>query len=80
MTIQRPDPTATDPRPRRSTDPASSGPGGHRLMMLVCCVPMIAAAVLLIATGVAGVILIAFGCVAMMAAMMFLMPGDHRHP
>jgi hypothetical protein len=53
--------------------------GGHGLMMIVCCIPMLAIAGLLFITGVAGsgVIVAALLCTAMMAAMMFAMPGGH---
>lgn len=56
------------------------GHGGHGLMMMICCVPMLVIAGLLVATGVAGsgIIVIALLCTAMMAAMMFVMPGGHR--
>jgi hypothetical protein len=49
-------------------------------MMLVCCLPMLLIVVALVATGVAGpgAILYALLCTAMMATMMFGMPG-HRH-
>ena len=55
--------------------------GGHRWMMLICCVPMIAIVLVLIVSGTAGsgALLWALGCVAMMAAMMFMMPGGHNH-
>ncbi len=55
--------------------------GGHRLMMLICCVPMLVIAVALVATGVVGssIIVTALLCTAMMAAMMFAMPGGHGH-
>jgi len=55
--------------------------GGHGLMMLVCCIPMVAVVVLLVVSGTAGagVLLWALGCFVMMAAMMFLMPGGHGH-
>lgn len=47
--------------------------GGHRhgWMMVACCVPMIAIAIALVATGVAGAgfILVALACTAMMATM-----------
>jgi 1,4-dihydroxy-2-naphthoate octaprenyltransferase len=57
------------------------GHGGHRLMMLVCCIPMVAVAVLLVVseTAGAGALVLALGCIVMMAAMMFLMPGGHGH-
>lgn len=86
MTTRHQDRRGADPRPspadplRPPPHPAPSG-GGHRLMMLVCCLPMIVVAVVLLSTGVAGTgaILIAFGCLAMMSLMMFVMPGGHRH-
>lgn len=55
--------------------------GGHRLAMLICCIPMIAVAVLLVTTGVAGsgALLWALGCLIMMAMMMFMMRGEHTH-
>jgi len=48
-------------------------------MMIVCCIPMLAIAGLLFLTGVAGsgIIVTALLCTAMMAAMMFAMPGGH---
>ena len=55
--------------------------GAHRWMMLICCIPMIAIVALLIVSGTAGAgtLLWAVGCMAMMAAMMFIMPGGHDH-
>lgn len=49
-------------------------------MMLVCCVPMVVVVVLLLVSGVAGagVVLWALGCLVLMAAMMFMMPGGHN--
>ena len=60
--------------------PADKGHGGHRMMMIACCVPMLVIFGVLVATGVAGsgFILYALACTAMMAMMMFMMPGD-RH-
>lgn len=54
---------------------------GHKWMMLICCIPMIAVVAVLILSGTAGsgALLWALGCVAMMAAMMFMMPGGHSH-
>ena len=49
------------------------GHGGHgRWMMIACCVPMLVMAIVLVATGVAGVgfIFIAVMCTLMMAMMM----------
>lgn len=56
------------------------GHSGHRLMMIACCIPMLVIVGILVATGVAGsgAILYAVVCTAMMALMMFAMPGD-RH-
>lgn len=50
-------------------------------MMIVCCIPMIAVAVGLVVTGVAGAgaALIALGCLAMMALMMVGMGHGNRH-
>ena len=55
--------------------------GGHGWMMIVCCIPMLVIAGLLVITGVAGsgIITVAVLCTAMMAAMMFMMPGGHGH-
>ena len=78
--------------PTTTTDPSAAGNdanaeqphqtgghGGHGLMMLVCCIPMILLAVGLVATGVAGsgAIVGALLCTAMMAVMMLTMPGSH---
>ena len=57
-----------------------AGHGGHRghgWMMIACCIPMIAIAIALVATGVVGVsfIFIALACTAMMA----LMHGGMKH-
>ena len=51
--------------------------GGHGLMMLVCCIPMLVIAGVLVVTGVAGsgAIVAALVCTAMMAGMMLAMPG-----
>lgn len=61
----------------------SRGPRGwgHRLLMLVCCIPMLVLVIALVASGAAGggAILFAMLCIGMMVAMMFLMPGGHRH-
>lgn len=62
--------------------PDSEQPGGHGRhgwMMIVCCIPMLVIAIVLVATGVigAGFLLVAVGCTAMMAMMMRGMdPGD----
>lgn len=68
------------------SDPGSAGPPtghgghrGHRLVMLLCCVPMGTIVVLLVASGTAGpgVLLWALGWMVLMVAMMFLMPDGH---
>jgi hypothetical protein len=53
---------------------------GHGLMMVVCCLPMLLVGVL-VASGAVGfsAILYALLCMAMMAAMMLVMPGGHKH-
>ena len=76
----------TEPRATTETHHAGHEPhaghggrGGHGLMMIVCCIPMLAIAGLLFLTGVAGsgIIVSALLCTAMMAAMMFAMPGGN---
>ena len=46
--------------------------GGHGLMMIACCIPMLVIAGILVATGVASpaFLVIAVGCTLMMAMMM----------
>lgn len=64
---------------RDAEAPAGHGghPGhrGHGLMMIICCVPMLLVAGVLVATGLASarVLLAAVGCAVMMAAMMAMM-------
>ena len=71
--------TTDTPPVAHEPDSGHSGHGGHGLMMMVCCIPMLVIAGLLVLTGVAGsgIILTALLCTAMMAAMMFAMPGGH---
>lgn len=58
------------------TTPEETGPGPghghHRWMMIACCIPMLAIAIVLVATGVVGpgFIIVAIACVVMMALMM----------
>ena len=61
---------ATPPLPQRAT--GHGGHGGHGWMMMICCIPMIIIAVVLVATGVASpsFLFAAFLCTAMMALMM----------
>ena len=55
------------------------GHGGHRWMMIACCIPMLLVVGALVITGVAGTgaIIYAVVCLAMMWLMMRAMPGDH---
>ena len=60
----------------------AGGHGGHRWMMIVCCIPMLVIAVALVATGVVSpaFLFFALACTAMMALMMRGMSGhDHTH-
>ena len=56
------------------------GHGGHGLMMIACCIPMLVIAVALLATGVVGpsFLIIAVGCTAMMFFMMRGMSGGDK--
>lgn len=58
--------------PESPPDPEPAKRGGRDWMMIACCVPMLVIAIVLVATGVAGVgfIVIAVMCTAMMALMM----------
>ena len=72
-------PTETHHAGQEPDGGAHGAHGGHGLMMIVCCIPMLAIAGLLFLSGVAGsgIIVTALLCTAMMAAMMFAMPGGH---
>ncbi len=72
-------PTETHHAGQEPDGGAHGAHGGHGLMMIVCCIPMLVIAGLLVLTGVAGsgIIVPALLCTAMMAAMMFAMPGGH---
>jgi len=55
------------------------GHSAHGWMMMICCIPMLVIAIVLVATGVAGVgfIFVAIMCTVMMMMMMrMMMPGD----
>jgi len=70
MTTNRvPDETGS---PDPSSDHQPHGHGGHRWMMIACCIPMLLIAVALVAAGVvgAGFILVAVACTVIMALMM----------
>lgn len=57
---------------QHSSGGGEPGHGGHGWMMIACCIPMLAIAIALVATGVvgAGFIVVALACTLMMAAMM----------
>lgn len=71
----------TNPGPQLPSSPhgmpgkdphATGGHAGHNWMMIACCIPMLAIAGILVATGVAGAgaLVVAVGCTLMMAMMM----------
>ncbi|MFD3920186.1 hypothetical protein [Streptomyces sp. NPDC058595] len=75
------DPHHHAPDPSQPPDPQQDGHHrGHGWMMIACCIPMIAIAIVLVATGVVsiGFIFVAIACTVMMAVMMRGMSsGDH---
>ena len=74
--------TASRSDARQQAGPADDTRGAHQAhgwMMLICCIPMLALAVLLVATGVASArfLFAALACTAMMALMVRAMShGD----
>ena len=64
------------PAPPGDRKPKSAG--GHGLMMIACCIPMLVIAIALVAAGVVGAsfIFVAVACTAMMALMMRGMNHD----
>jgi hypothetical protein len=70
-------PHAYDTRP----DHPATGRSGHGWMMIVCCIPMLVIAVVLVATGIAsaGFLLAAVGCTVMMVMMMRAMNAGRGH-
>ena len=62
--------TLEDKRPESGEEPSRQG--GHKWMMIACCIPMLVVAVVLVATGVAGsgFVVAAIMCTAMMWMMM----------
>ena len=66
--------TGVDPHSEHvgTPDAQHGGHGGHRWMMIACCIPMLVIAAALVLTGVAngGTIIFALACTAMMALMM----------
>ena len=61
-----------DPAARAARQPRRAG---HGWMMVICCIPMLAIAIALVALGIvnAGFLLWAVGCAAMMFIMMRMM-------
>ena len=53
--------------------------GGHRWMMIACCIPMLIVVAALVVSGAAGTgaIIYAVVCLGMMWLMMRAMPGGH---
>jgi 4-hydroxybenzoate polyprenyltransferase len=76
-------PSVPNPRASVTDSPKTAGHGGHGWMMMICCIPMVAIAIALVAAGVASptFLLTAAACVAMMAMMMRTMDhgGGHDH-
>jgi hypothetical protein len=65
--------TTPDTQQHHSTDHDDDQHGGHgHWMMIACCIPMLAIAIILVATGVAspGFLFVAIMCTVMMAMMM----------
>ena len=62
----------TDDTAQHDRKSGHSGHGGHGWMMIACCIPMLAIAIALVATGVASpaFLFIAIMCTVMMAMMM----------
>ncbi len=73
--------SAPDQQSGATTSPQTAQHGGHGWMMMICCVPMVAIAIALVAAGIAspGFLLTAGACVAMMALMMRGMDHGGRH-
>jgi len=70
----------TVPKPATEAPDPTKPSAGHRWMMMICCVPMVAIAIALVATGVASssFLLTAGLCVGMMFMMMRMMNhGGH---
>ena len=65
---------ATDPGPGQEGK-THGGHGGHRWMMVACCIPMLVIVAALVASGAAGTgaIVFAVACLAMMWLMMRFM-------
>jgi hypothetical protein len=73
--------SSLDQHDHRTQEPESgSGHGGHsKWMMIACCIPMLAIAVLIALSGAGfGFLVIAVMCTAMMAMMMGGMSGGGK--
>jgi ABC-type dipeptide/oligopeptide/nickel transport system permease subunit len=64
-------------QPTNQNGSGHGGHTGHGLMMIVCCIPMLVLAIVLVSTGVVGTgfIFVAIMCTVMMAMMMSMMSG-----
>lgn len=74
------DHTHADGHPdRQHSGDSQTGHGGHRWLMIACCIPMLVIVGVLLATGIAGTgaVIYAVVCLGAMALMMFAMPGGH---
>ncbi len=62
---------------RRTGDHMRAGHGGHGWLMMLCCIPMLAIAVALVAAGAVspGFLFLAVMCTVMMAMMMRAIGG-----
>lgn len=71
----------TAPNAKPGTSDTTKPSGGHGWMMMMCCIPMVAIAIALVATGVAssGFLLTAGLCVGMMFMMMRMMNHGGGH-
>jgi hypothetical protein len=67
----------TTPHDQSAHDHKPGQHGGHGWMMMACCIPMLAIAIALVATGVVspGFLIITVGCIVMMWLMMRGMGG-----
>ncbi|MEU1821255.1 hypothetical protein ABZ502_02215 [Streptomyces abikoensis] len=63
-----------------ASSPGHGKRGGHGWMMIACCVPMLVAAIMLVATGLLSpeFLITAVMCMGMMALMMRGMGRDNR--
>lgn len=71
---------STDGRDERARTPAGRNHRAHRWVMILCCMPMLLVALVLVATDTveAGTLLVVIGCSLMMVLMMGGMGHDDR--